>query len=169
MVQAAQETAHFPVEWPNPEDAQFTWVFDSGHSPYPLTPLSIDFADRVFRGSGMRLLFAYLFSLKASDVRRNFFPNGFIYSLRFPPSPSDPSVEERQRHAAELAPLAGSIWEKAYLPHISAICRQLQKDNYQAMSLVELATHLETCVDQSAQAFGLTQLAAIPMFQCDRH
>ncbi|MSQ15598.1 MAG: hypothetical protein EXR50_07025 [Dehalococcoidia bacterium] len=97
-----------------------------------------------------------------------FFPNGFLYGLRFPPAPSDPAVAERNLHAEELAPFIKQIWQKTYLPHIATICRQMQKDDYRSMSVMELASHLETCVDRAAHAFGLTQIAAIPMFQCSR-
>ena len=162
------EVAHgardFPVEWRDPEDAQRTWFQDSEHFPYPLTPLSIDVGEVWFQATSVAN------GLRPSESARRVYPHGFAYTLRPPPAdpsdPPDPVLIERKQRAAEMSLRIRQLWREEYLPSVRAICQNVQQLDYASMTLTDLTSRLEECVESTARGFALTMVSAHPMFQC---
>ena len=98
--------AEFQVDWPDPDDAKSTWVWDPVHCPHPLTPLSTDFAKVIFREIAASL------GLGPAEGHRHqmIFPNGCAYfRAQSPPDPSmptDPARQSLQRQIEDTLPQA---------------------------------------------------------------
>ena len=163
-----QATPDFPVEWPEPADEQLTWVRDAAHHPYPLTPLTVGFTRRVFEGRALRQDEAWMVGFPAAAHVRTVYPQGFVYRLAAQPANQDPSMQEYQRRVVEMAPRIWHIWKRELEPTIRATCEQLKGDDYASISVPQLASHLQDCMDRAAGAHGLTFVAASPMSVCWR-
>lgn len=158
------------MEWVGPDDALQSYSWDSYHNPYPLTPLSMDFTERLLTDPGFLELIAW--ERLTPQGGRPFtivHPHGYVYMAegkpQQPTSRSEKGLTALQRRVAGQAPRTLEVWEKEHLPRIQAICHRLQRDDYSAMPVRDLALGLEALFDEAASAFGMTMAAAAPMFQ----
>lgn len=161
-----QATPDFPVEWSEPGDEQLTWVRDATHYPYPLTPLAVGFTRRVFAERGFRQDEAWMVGFPTAAHVRTIYPKGFVYRLAAQPAEQDIPMQEYGRRVDEMAPRLWHIWKRELEPRIRATCGQLKGGDYAAMSVPQLASHLEDCMDKAAGAYGLTFVATSPMSVC---
>ena len=163
-----QATPDFPVEWPEPGDEKLTWVREPEHHPYPLTPLSVGLSRRVFADRGFRQFRAWLGGLPTVEHVRAIYPQGFFYRFAAQPAEQDAPMQEYGRRVVEMAPRIWNIWKRELEPKIRATCGRLKGGDYAAMSVPQLASHLQGCMDSAASAYGLTFVAASPMSVCWR-
>ena len=63
----------FPVEWNDPADAAVTWRFGGDHTPDPMTPLSIDYAEAVISAN------AHARGTRTEETRRSLYVHGYLY------------------------------------------------------------------------------------------
>ena len=151
------------IEWTDPADGELTWHWNAEHFPYPMTPISMDLAQRAFRGRAKAI------GLDERHAIRIQFAGGYAYVWRYAPIETDgvgPIVAERARRSMENVPRMMEIWESKYEPEIAALCRALQSTDFSSMSLQELASGMELYVADSAQTWVLTQLAAEMVIAC---
>ena len=156
----------FPVRWQLPQDGQLNWVRDASHFPYPLTPLAVDFTRRVYENSGYPQYHAWRRGFPTAGHVRTFYPLGFVYRLVTEPAEQDASLQEYGRLVVEMAPDIRRVWKRELEPQIRATCDWLQRGDYLSMDLPQLTTYLEHCMEVAAGAYGLTFVAASPMFAC---
>ena len=152
----------FPAKWSDPADAETAWEFEGSHTPDPLTPLSIDYTEAVLGAV------ALAWGMRPAETRRRLYVHGYVYRSVLPEpdaaAPPDPVVEERKRRHAEAAPRLRETWQRETIPLVSGACHRLQTDDYNAMSLQELAARIGGCMDVAARAWGIIQVTANVMF-----
>jgi phosphohistidine swiveling domain-containing protein len=159
-----QATPDFPVQWSEPGDEQLNWVRDAMHYPYPLTPLTVGFTQRIFAERGFRQFRAWSNGVTTAAHVRTIYPQGFVYHIAAQPAEQDILTQEYRHHVVEMAPHLWEIWKGELEPEIRATCRQLTGGDYASMGVRQLAAHLGDCMDKAARAYGLTFVAASPMF-----
>ena len=156
------EDEGFHIEWECPADVELTWYWNAEHTPYPMTPLSMDLIERGFRDRDRAM------GLDESKTARIVFPQGYMYIWR-PPAQGDdidPTLAERARRSMEAVPRMTEIWKSEYEPEIEALCQALQNADVASMSLRELASRMEGYVADSARTWVLTMLEAELVMAC---
>ena len=146
------ESPDFTVDWPTPEHAQMTWIWDPSHFPDPLTPLSRDFTSRIMDAHNAIL------NLRPHEQMEMIFPHGFAFDKQTPePDPSsDPVEEARRQHIESIVPRAWEHWTEEVRPQIQATCHELQDGSYSQMSLEEMCANIEEWMDRATHAYALT-------------
>ncbi len=105
----------FPVQWDNPRDAGFLWVWDDVHAPVPATPLqqSVNAAT----GRGIRQAAREL-QLPRGGPRRDF--NGYAYIAYLPTPPAEEEVERHEQVLDESIPALRRRWDEEFLPRLES-------------------------------------------------
>ena len=156
----------FSIDWLDPEDAQRTWVWDGQHNPYPLTPLSIEFTERIFLRTGDA------FGQGPHERVGSIWPHGYLYRM-MPGRPGgaatgDRAAAARRRLVAREGRDILRIWRRDHLPQVRATCRALREQDYASMPLGSLASRIDGLIHSGAGAFAHTLRVAFPMFECSR-
>jgi pyruvate,water dikinase len=109
----------FPVEWPDPQDAEFSWKWDAMHSPIPLTRLCWDLREEM--GEGFKRAFDVS---GAPGYGVSFVCNGFMYS-RPALFDDDPQVRAAvaKRDSAQRMDCILELWNQSYRPEVEALTR----------------------------------------------
>ncbi|MFQ6028287.1 MAG: hypothetical protein ACE5Q6_12405, partial [Dehalococcoidia bacterium] len=167
-----EDGTEFPVDWSDPEDAKYTYQWNTAHNPYPLTPLSVDLLDKLNQEQGMRdhMLWCREGLANAPNPLLTH-PHGYWYlhsleRVNIPTSQCQEGLTPLQLRALQQAPQIKDIWQKEYVPLIKANCHQIRTGNYAAMTATQLTTQLPQIFDLASRMFGLTMYATPPMFQC---
>jgi phosphohistidine swiveling domain-containing protein len=122
------------LEWPDPEEAKLSWLWDQMHYPEPLVPL-------------LRQPNAAIDRRILNNTTR--YVNGYPYSLGMEIPPPTPELLEKG-----LKP----VWEGEYIPRIRAWCESVRNADYESMSAAGLADRLEALTDEAGDTFKLTMV-----------
>jgi len=126
----------FPIEWPNPGDADLAWERDEMHLPFAVTPLAADFAT-VTNGAGLTGGFAY-FDLPIET--RVIAINGYVYvaPVYGVPDKEVPSLLASARvRFRDFAAETATYWSAA-LPELLAIYDQMERVDVNGLTATDL-------------------------------
>lgn len=163
---ADKRATEFTIDWPDAEASRRTWVWDSMHHPYPLTPLSIEFTERIYLrmgGFGVDTPVPQMASI---------WPHGYLYRLMgggagAAAAPGQ-AARARQRAIAQQAQHLRAIWRRDYLPPMRVTLDAIRRTDYESMSVAELAARIDGLLDSAADAFAQTLRITPAMFECSR-
>ena len=135
----------FPVDWPNPEDAERNWRWDAEHNAFPLTPLSAGF------GAGAAGMERALLALRG-EVRPggSIQTHGYRYSGGGRGNPFGASNPQYQETLERLAPKLKELWFQTWRPSIESSARAIWDRDYADLSLSELVDSLEELAETTA-------------------
>jgi len=105
----------FRVEWRNPSDAGYLWVWDDVHAPVPATPLQQSV--NAVTGRGIRQAAREL-QMPRGGPRRDF--NGYAYIAYLPTPPADDEVERHEQVLDVAIPALRHRWDKEFLPRLES-------------------------------------------------
>ncbi len=135
----------FRVEWDNPADAGYLWVWDDVHAPVPATPLQQSVNS--VTGRGIRQAAREL-QMPRGGPRRNF--NGYAYIAYLPTPPAGDEVERHERVLDVAIPALRHRWDKEFLP-------RLESDLETLRTLGESGTDRATIGQRLVQAIEIVQ------------
>ncbi len=136
------EKVEFPVVWSDAAAAQLTWRWDAEHSPFPLTPLSQEFS----KGGGAFASAAQSLGAEPMPQMGSVAAHGYRYNAgRGGPFGSQtPAYIET---VSELAPRIGELWDRGWRLEIEARGREIEKFDYDSLSLIELVERIESMAE----------------------
>jgi phosphohistidine swiveling domain-containing protein len=129
-------TGDFPIEWPNPGDADLAWERDEMHLPSAVAPLAID-ASIVTNGAGLTGGFAYFdipIEMRVLGV------NGYVYVAPIYGVPDEqvPALLASARvRFREFAAATPTYWSAA-LRELRAIYDQMQNADVDGLTAADL-------------------------------
>src|SRR5579872_3628355 len=132
----------FPIEWPDPADAQLFWQHDKMHFPHPVTPMTASlFVDSFFRGVNT--------AAEAYEFPIRMYPhvfNTYVFNAIVPTVHTPEEAEEQGRKAeAAVGGAMGrqrEIWDKERLPEIKQLFDVWEGFDLRGASLADLQAHL---------------------------
>jgi pyruvate,water dikinase len=136
-----EATDDFEVSWPDPADAERSWVWDEMHTPRPLAPMSQLLNDA--------------FTSRTFDAPQAV-ANGYAFTNRQPGSrfPAPDRSEREGRTAAQ-------VWGEFYQPRARGVFETLRRRDYAAMSTATLAALLDGLVEEYGRGQYYTM---VPVF-----
>ena len=135
------EEVAFPVLWPNADDAERAWRWDSEHNPFPLTPLSQEFS----RGMGSIAIAAESLGAAPGAPRPSVAANGYRYSEGRGAFGS--RTPEYLENVAAMAPRVEELWDHGWRLEIEARGREIADFDYDPLNLSELIMRLESMAE----------------------
>ncbi len=153
----------FPVEWPNAEIAEREYWWNSQHTPFASTPLSIDYLSTVWSRNGPK---DFVHVSGGHFIDTIVHPHGYMYIPQRPPTPPTTVAPElqaiRERFTRE-APNLWKSWKAEHEPIVVKSSHTIKNSTFPSMPLPAMAARLRELVDLAADGFDLTMVAAGPM------
>lgn len=153
----------FPVQWPQPEDAQLFWMQDAVHLPNALTPLDASMVQTAFTAGATRAISRL--SMPITALRAEVF-NGYTYLAPVPATGTADELAQRfaemQRLTMELGATVLQDWRETFEPQILALCDEVLDFDETRHTLVEHARHIVDCHDRLTTAWEIHMRVNIP-------
>jgi phosphohistidine swiveling domain-containing protein len=152
----------FPFEWSRPEHRNLYWFRDRMHFPHPCTPLSASIDAPAFSEgttAGYRAL--------GAPVRVHVStPNGYWYLAPELDVPLDDLPRVREEAVGRMLPMLTrqlELWEQDYLPEVMRHNAAIRERDYRAMTVRQLAAHLDELRASRVRMWDLHMRAVGPV------
>ena len=162
---AAPDTDEFPIEWPDPADAQRSWTRDRLHNPGQSSPLTYDVMSRCFGEGVVRASRAMSVPIVAWASRRI---NTYSYNSLIPATGSPEEMAARGAAAeAAMTEAMGRIeklWLDELLPEIHEHLGVWEEFDLAGAPMDDLLRHLDDTLARFTRLCDVHMLAVFPAY-----
>jgi rifampicin phosphotransferase len=155
----------FPVDWKNPEDAQFTWFRDEMHFPEPLTPLTLTLLLETF-DEGNPLACDEL-AMPMTGLLYGWF-NGYAYNMTRPiPEAEMPArMERHQQVMTERMDNLRRLWDEDYLNRVLELTANIESLELEHAPADDVAPRLGRLREALVKLWHIHFLVVFPKLGC---
>jgi pyruvate,water dikinase len=159
------ETAEFPVQWRDAEEADLCWTHDRMHFPNPIPVLEEGIFVRSVYEHGLNAAFAALEAPVRGRYRRL---NTYVYFTVTPLAASPEELQDLGRRSEQNLQAAAvrleETWSREFLPEIQRYVAEWEAFDLAAAPMPQMLAHLDRTIARTERLWAVHFLTILPAY-----